>query len=113
MKKIIETYKPEPLSGNDEDAIENILKEARKYYRKMDEISDNEWDAYKKDLKSPNYPYVQRQIMGYQMGVLSFRNKKSIITVIYTTLNVREVFNFANRLMSSRRLKLQYKPEES
>lgn len=58
MKEIIETYKPESLSDNDEDTIENILEEARKYYRKRDKISDKEWDAYKKDLKSPDYPYI-------------------------------------------------------
>jgi len=58
MEEIIETYKPEPLTGKDEDAIENILKEARVYYRKKNLISDKEWDAYKKDLKSPDYPYV-------------------------------------------------------
>lgn len=33
------------------------------------------------------------------MSILSFRNKKSIITVIYATPNIREVFNFANRLI--------------
>lgn len=57
MEQIIETHNPEPLSNNDEDAIENILEEARKYYRKRDLISDKEWDVYKKDLKSPEYPY--------------------------------------------------------
>ncbi|MCK5568044.1 MAG: trimethylamine methyltransferase family protein [Actinomycetia bacterium] len=58
MEEIIETYKPEPLSDKDEDAIESILEEARKYYRKKDLISDKEWDAYKKDIKSPDYPYA-------------------------------------------------------
>jgi len=58
MKEIIETYKPKPLSDNDEDAIENILEEARRYYRERGEISDKEWDAYKKDLESPDYPYA-------------------------------------------------------
>jgi trimethylamine--corrinoid protein Co-methyltransferase len=57
MEKIIETYKPEPLSDDFEDAIENILEEAREYYRKKDKISDKEWDVYKKDIKSPGYPY--------------------------------------------------------
>ena len=57
MEKIIETYKPELLSNGEEEAIENILKEAREYYRKKGLISDKEWDAYKEDLKSPGYPY--------------------------------------------------------
>jgi trimethylamine--corrinoid protein Co-methyltransferase len=58
MEEIIETYKPEPLSDSEEEAIEDILEEARKYYRKRGEISDKEWDAYMKDLKSPGYPYA-------------------------------------------------------
>ena len=58
MDEILETYKPAPLSGKDEDAIEKILEEARKYYRKRNLISDKEWDAYKKDMKSPDYPYI-------------------------------------------------------
>ena len=57
MEEIIETYKPEPLSDSEENAIENILEEARRHYRKKDLISDKEWDVYKKDLESPNYPY--------------------------------------------------------
>jgi len=57
MEEILETYKPEPLSDSDENAIEKILEEAREYYRKKDLISDKEWDAYKTDLKSTGYPY--------------------------------------------------------
>ena len=57
MQDIIETYNPPALSDNEEDAIEKILEEARQYYRKKGLISDKEWDAYKKDLKSPEYPY--------------------------------------------------------
>jgi len=57
MEHIIETYKPEPLSDSEEDSIEKILEEARKYYRKKDLISDKEWEAYKQDLTSPEYPY--------------------------------------------------------
>jgi len=57
MEEIIGTYKPEPLTDKEEEAIESILEEARKYYRKKGLISDKEWDAYKKNLKSPGYPY--------------------------------------------------------
>ncbi|MCG9478672.1 MAG: trimethylamine methyltransferase family protein [Actinomycetia bacterium] len=57
MEKIVETYKPEPLPDKEEEAIENIMKEARKHYRKTGLISDKEWEVYKKDLTSPGYPY--------------------------------------------------------
>ena len=57
MEHIIETHKPEPLSDSEEDSIEKILEEARKYYRKKDLLSDKEWDAYKEDITSPEYPY--------------------------------------------------------
>ena len=57
MEHIIETYKPEPLSDSEDDSIEKILEEARKYYRKKDLISDKEWEAYKEDITSPEYPY--------------------------------------------------------
>jgi len=57
MDKILETHRPEPLSAGEEEAIEKILREARDHYRKKGLISDKEWDAYKEDLKSPNYPY--------------------------------------------------------
>jgi hypothetical protein len=57
MDEIIKTYKPEPLPDKEEETIENILKEARKHYRKKELISEKEWDAYKKDLESPGYPY--------------------------------------------------------
>lgn len=58
MKEILSTYEPEPLSNGDEDTIENILEEARKYYREKELISDKEWDAYQKDLNSSGYPYA-------------------------------------------------------
>jgi hypothetical protein len=57
MEEIIETYNPPTLSDADEESIEHILEEARKYYRKKGLISDKEWDAYKKDLNSPEYPF--------------------------------------------------------
>jgi len=57
MEEIIKTHKPLPLSDKDEQAIEDILKEAREYYIKNGLISDKEWEAYKEDLNSPGYPY--------------------------------------------------------
>jgi methanogenic corrinoid protein MtbC1 len=44
-------------TGSDEKAIEEILNEAREFYRKNGNISDKEWEAYKEDLNSPGYPY--------------------------------------------------------
>jgi len=58
MEEILATHKSKPLTEAQENAIENILKEEREYYRKKGLISDTEWAAYKKDLESPNYPYA-------------------------------------------------------
>ena len=46
-----------PLTPDQEERIEGILKEAREYYRKRGLITDKEWETYEKDLESPNYPY--------------------------------------------------------
>jgi len=58
MEEILATHKPKLLTEDQENAIENILKEEREYYRKKGLISDTEWAAYKKDLESPSYPYA-------------------------------------------------------
>jgi trimethylamine--corrinoid protein Co-methyltransferase len=46
-----------PLTESQEQDIERILKEARDYYKKRGLISDTEWEEYKKDIASPDYPY--------------------------------------------------------
>ena len=49
MKKILDTHKMDPpLTNDQEDAIKNILKKERKYYRKKNLISDEEWATYDK-----------------------------------------------------------------
>ncbi|MDD5658509.1 MAG: trimethylamine methyltransferase family protein [Actinomycetota bacterium] len=58
ISEIIKTYKPESLSDKEENAIENILEEARKYYKKTGKITEKEWASYEKDLKSSDYPYA-------------------------------------------------------
>jgi trimethylamine--corrinoid protein Co-methyltransferase len=58
MEGILDTYNPPALSSSDEASIEQILEEARKYYREKGIISDKEWELYKKDLGSSNYPYA-------------------------------------------------------
>ena len=58
MGEILSTHKPTPLPSEQEQAIEDILKDARHYYRKKGMISDEEWALYQKDFSSPNYPYA-------------------------------------------------------
>lgn len=57
MAEILEKHEPKPLTDDEEDAIENILQEARKYYRKEDMISEKEWKKYQADLESSGYPF--------------------------------------------------------
>lgn len=57
MDHIIKTHEPEPLSGKEEQAIEDILNQARNHYRKTGLISDKEWETYKQDLNASGYPY--------------------------------------------------------
>jgi len=51
MEEILATHKPEPLTPAQEQTVENMLKEAREYYRKEDLISDEEWTVYMKALE--------------------------------------------------------------
>ncbi len=48
MEEILATHQPMPLTLEQEQAIEDILKEAREYYRKKGLISDAEMADYKK-----------------------------------------------------------------
>ncbi len=58
MEEILATHKVLiPLTPGQEDDIERILNEARKYYKDKGLISDAEWAVYTKSLESPNYPY--------------------------------------------------------
>jgi len=54
MEEILATHKPKPLTSAQEQTVENILKEAREYYKKKGLISDEEWTDYMKALKSEN-----------------------------------------------------------
>lgn len=58
MEEILSTHKAPPLPAEQEQAVEDILKDARSYYRKKGMISDEEWTLYQEDLGSPNYPYA-------------------------------------------------------
>lgn len=54
MEKILVTHKPDPLMPMQDEALEDILKEARDYCRKKGLISDKEWAVYRKFLSSTN-----------------------------------------------------------
>jgi trimethylamine--corrinoid protein Co-methyltransferase len=46
MERILDTHRPQPLTAEQEQAIEEILREARAYYRGKGLLSDEEWKAY-------------------------------------------------------------------
>jgi trimethylamine--corrinoid protein Co-methyltransferase len=47
MAEILASHRPLPLSPEQEQAVANILEEARTYYRDRDMISDEEWTDYR------------------------------------------------------------------
>jgi len=53
MEELLATHKPTPLTVEQEQAIDDILKEAREYYRTQGLISDSEWAAYMEALEAP------------------------------------------------------------
>lgn len=56
-EEILKTHKPTPLTSSQEQDLERILQDARKYYRDKDLISDEEMSAYTESMKSSHYPY--------------------------------------------------------
>jgi trimethylamine--corrinoid protein Co-methyltransferase len=48
MAEILATHEPAPLSPEQDQAIDSILREARDYYRKKNLISDAEWSSYRR-----------------------------------------------------------------
>jgi trimethylamine--corrinoid protein Co-methyltransferase len=46
MEQILASHRPMPLTSGQEQAIEDILNDARAYYRREGMISDDEWTAY-------------------------------------------------------------------
>jgi hypothetical protein len=46
MEGILSTHEPSPLTPEQDLAIEEILSEARRYYRSKGLISDEEWSGY-------------------------------------------------------------------
>jgi trimethylamine:corrinoid methyltransferase-like protein len=56
--EILATHRPEPLTPEQEKAVEAILQEAREHYRKQGQISEEEWASYMETVASPDYPYA-------------------------------------------------------
>jgi trimethylamine--corrinoid protein Co-methyltransferase len=52
MAEILAHHQPEPLESAQTQAIEDILKEAREFYRKQGIISQDQWEEYMRVLKS-------------------------------------------------------------
>jgi trimethylamine--corrinoid protein Co-methyltransferase len=52
MEEILANHKPKPLTDEQDQAIEDILKEAREYYKGKGLIPGEEWNQYMKTIKS-------------------------------------------------------------
>ncbi len=52
IEEILATHKPMPLTPEQEAEIEEVLQEAREYYRKRGMISDEEWVEYMRTLEA-------------------------------------------------------------
>ncbi len=50
VAEILETHTPTPLTDAQEQAVEDVLTEARDYYRGKGLITDTEWSAYMEEL---------------------------------------------------------------
>ena len=58
MEEILQNHKIGMLEPAQEQAIEDVLNEARNYYRKTGDISESDWEIYKRSLASPDYPFA-------------------------------------------------------
>jgi len=58
VEDILANHKPISLTNRHEQEIENILKDARNYYRKNGLIKDDEWHLYQKSLALDTYPFA-------------------------------------------------------
>jgi trimethylamine--corrinoid protein Co-methyltransferase len=54
MADILATHQPEPLSGEQERAVERMLGDARDHYRSAGMISDDDWATYTQTLEANN-----------------------------------------------------------
>jgi trimethylamine--corrinoid protein Co-methyltransferase len=53
MEQILATHTPKPLTAEQEQTIEEIMQEARQYYRDKGLLSDEAWATYFRTLGSP------------------------------------------------------------
>jgi hypothetical protein len=51
VKEILTSHKPIPLSPSQENDVARILQEAREFYRKNGQITDDEWKTYLETVK--------------------------------------------------------------
>lgn len=58
LEATLATHKPTPLTQKEEQAVEDILKQAREYYREKGLLSAEEWQIYKEQIESASYPYA-------------------------------------------------------
>jgi trimethylamine--corrinoid protein Co-methyltransferase len=58
MDEILANHKPKPLTSSQEEAVEKVLEEARKYYQGKGLITQEEMATYRKSMQLPNYPYA-------------------------------------------------------
>ena len=57
MDEILSEYKVIPLPQSQDKEVEDILNEARTYYKKKSLITDEEWKKYQEDINSDEYTY--------------------------------------------------------
>lgn len=57
-EQLLKNHKIAYLPADKEQALEDILKDAREYYHKKGLISETEWRLYQEDLNSPDYPFA-------------------------------------------------------
>ncbi|MBN1507170.1 MAG: trimethylamine methyltransferase family protein, partial [Sedimentisphaerales bacterium] len=58
MENILATHEPMRLSREQEQIVQDVLKEARDFYRKKGMISNAEWTVYQKVMGSSHHPYL-------------------------------------------------------
>jgi trimethylamine--corrinoid protein Co-methyltransferase len=50
MQQILREHSPKAIPSDQDQSLENIMNEAREFFRKKEGISDQEWDAYQKEM---------------------------------------------------------------
>jgi hypothetical protein len=51
VEEILVDHKPSPLTAEQDQAVSDILQEAREFYRNRGTISDQEWSDYREEMK--------------------------------------------------------------